>query len=95
MENFRGMRKNRSYDENFKKEALKQVASGKTSREVAYSLGIAESLLSSWRIADKKMLSATELEDLNELDRLRKRNAQLEIEKDILKKALSLFSRGT
>ena len=59
---------------------------------VAESLGIDKSLLYSWR-RQASPLSEEEEAELKEVDKLCKRVMALEQERDILKKALSIFSR--
>lgn len=75
------------------------VESGRPVREVAQSLGISESLIYQWRSRSKS--AKTHLEDPNghnELlaanERLRAELKRTEQERDILKKALGIFSRG-
>ena len=85
-------RRNRRYDSAFKESALKLVESGRSVPSVAESLGIDKSLLYAWRRQATPM-SETEKEELSEIDRLRHRVLELEQERDILKKALAIFSR--
>jgi transposase len=79
----------RKYDEEFKRSALKMIENGQTVRSVAESLGVGENLLHKWKSAKRAGASDLERENLE----LRARNRQLELERDILKKALSIFSR--
>jgi len=79
----------RKYDEDFKRSALKMVENGQTVRSVAESLGVGENLLHKWKRALRSNSSDAEREVIE----LRARNRQLEMERDILKKALSIFSR--
>jgi len=79
----------RKYDEDFKRSALKMVENGQTVRSVAESLGVGENLLHKWKRAGRANSSDAEREVIE----LRARNRQLEMERDILKKALSIFSR--
>lgn len=81
----------RKYDLQFKEAALRQISNGQSVSSVAQSLGISEALLYQWR---KKALSAFNPESASgELTMLRKQVKQLEAERDILKKALTIFSR--
>lgn len=80
----------RKYDDQFKQEALRQVANGQSVASVARSLGISEALLYQWRHRSKDQVDITANE---QLDSLRRQVKQLEAERDILKKALSIFSR--
>jgi len=79
----------RKYDEEFKRSALKMIDNGQTVRLVAESLGVGENLLHKWKSA--RRTGASELE--KEVIELRAAKRQLELERDILKKALSIFSR--
>ena len=80
----------RKYDDQFKQEALRQVASGQSVASVARSLGISEALLYQWRHRCKEVDAPSGNE---QLENLRKQVKQLEAERDILKKALAIFSR--
>lgn len=83
----------RKYDSQFKEAALRQVANGQRVSSVAQSLGISEALLYQWR---KKAQSVLNPDDPGgEVETLRKQIKQLEAERDILKKALAIFSRPT
>lgn len=82
-------RSRRKYDEEFRCGALKMIDSGQTVRLVAESLGVGENLLHKWRSVRRSGASGLEQEVME----LRARNRQLELERDILKKALGIFSR--
>ena len=82
-------RTRRKYDDDFRQQALQMVHNGQSARSVANSLGISESLLHKWK--QRRRDAQTELEKENE--QLRLRLKQVETERDILKKALSIFSR--
>jgi transposase len=81
----------RKYDEEFKQQALTMVRNGQSVRSVAEALGIGENLLHQWKRAARANQSSAELE----VEQLRQRLKQVEMERDILKKALSIFSRQT
>ena len=94
------MSKNRrQFDRAFKVEAVRQVTEeGRPVAVVARDLGIGENLLHRW----KKQLTEQPEEafvgtghlsaEQAELRRLRRENADLREERDILKKAISVFS---
>ena len=84
-------RRRRKYDEEFKQQALAMIRNGQPVRSVAQALGISENLLHQWKRASRDSQSTAELE----VERLRQRLKQVETERDILKKALSIFSRQT
>ena len=92
--------KRRKYDREFKIEAVKLVTERGTSiAEAARNLGIHENLLRIWK---KKYLEDTKdsfpgtghlKPQDEELRRLKKKLADAEEERDILKKALAIFSK--
>lgn len=81
----------RKYDEDFKRNALKMIEQGQSVRSVAQALGVAEGQLHHWKRAARGHASPTE----QEVSQLRAKLRQVEMERDILKKALSIFSRQT
>jgi transposase len=85
-----GIGRRRRYDNEFKDGALKMIENGQSVRSVAESLGVTENQLYRWKSERRAGASAVE----RELMELRAKNRQLELERDILKKALSIFSRG-
>ena len=97
MEKSNGRRK---YDREFKEEAVRLVTEGQRPvTEVARGLGIHENLLHRWKrkykedptgsFPGKGHLKPGE----EELKRLQKENANLKEEREILKKALAIFSK--
>lgn len=89
----RGQR--RVFDEEFKRAAVAKVAAGRTAMSVATEIGVAVELLYRW----KKDLAAAEasgqksVKELEaELRAMRKRAERAEMEAEILKKAVSIFS---
>jgi transposase len=88
-------RGNRSAPE-FRREAVRlALTSGRTRREVASDLGIGLSTLTRWVSRDRDDEPPGEPDgDLRaELKRLRRENAVLKQERDILKKAAAFFAR--
>ena len=89
-------RKRRRYTEDFKREAVALVTEqGYSVAEAARSLDVGENQIRRWRQKFEQesgdgQLTATERE---ELERLRKENRQLRMEKDILKKASAYFAK--
>ena len=88
----------RQYDMDFKKSAIQLVLNGQSVPSVSQSLGIGESLLYKWKAEFREAEpsqgdtpSSLQLEN----ETLRKQVRQLEQERDILKKALGIFSRVT
>jgi transposase len=91
----------RQYDKQFKQEAVRLYeTSGKTIEQIETDLGIAPGLLNKWRAQVKRdgerafPGSGRQTETDAELRRLQKENALLRQERDILKKAIQVFSRG-
>lgn len=85
----------RRFDAGFKTEAVRlSCESGRTVAQVARDLGIAERNLWRWR---RGVLSrgneGAGVEDSDEFKRLRRQLAEVIEERDILKKALAVFSR--
>ena len=90
------------YPPEFRREAVELVRrSDRSLIEVARDLGISDSTLSNWvradrdgraRAADPEGLSESERE---ELKRLRKENADLRLDREILRKAAAYFARET
>lgn len=84
----------RRYDEEFKNSALGMIAAGRSVADVASVLGISENILYRWRsMAQEAKGPATGPEA--EIEQLKLKLRQTEMERDILKKALSIFSRTT
>ena len=103
MENKRTGTIRRSYDAEFRADVLKMVFSGRSVAEVAESLGIRENLIHKWKSRYKeasassaKVLgeSVVPLVAIAEYERVKARLREVEQERDILKKALGIFSRG-
>jgi transposase len=88
-------RKRRKYDENYKQEILKMINSGRSVPEVARTMGLGENLVYKWKAESRIQENPEEKSVNSELDQLRKQIRQLETERDILKKALVIFGRGT
>ena len=94
--------KNQRYERSFREDAVRLALSGeKPISQTARDLGIKETTLYSWisalknskvKISDGcEKRSSSELVD--ELNRLRKENARLKEEREILKKAAVFFAR--
>jgi transposase len=80
----------RKYDDEFKREAVRKIHDGQSVASVARELGCAESLLHRWKRETFEASSEAEREVLA----LRKRVRELEVERDILKKAALIFGRN-
>lgn len=87
----------RKYDATFKKEVLQMVESGRPVPDIARSLGVGENLIYRWKSRSKSKAADIPQTTVPTLDAeklsLQKRVKELELERDILKKALGIFSR--
>lgn len=80
----------RKYDDEFKREAVRKIHDGQSVASVARELGCAESLLHRWKREALEASSDSEKEVLA----LRKKLREVEMERDILKKAALIFGRS-
>jgi len=86
-------KKRRRYDADFKSNVLRLHADGRSVSSLSVSFGIGENLIYRWKSEAKKSSQETVQADQEEVIGLRKRVRELEEERDILKKALGIFSR--
>jgi transposase len=89
------------YTREFKLQALEMAEiSGKSVAQIEDELGLAPGMMYRWKrqfrqVGKEAFQHKGKLADQeDELKRLRRENEQLKEERDILKKALSIFSRG-
>lgn len=88
----------RKYDASFKEDVLRLIASGRSVSDVAESLGIEANIIYRWVNLAKQSRSpqtAASVSAAAEIERLKAALQRTEQERDILKKALGIFSRGT
>lgn len=86
----------KQYPKEFKEEAVAVVREqGYSAAEAAKSLGVATSLIYHWKDQQEQVLQGQGLADDEkvELQRLRKENKELRMEKEILKKASAFFAK--
>ena len=86
----------RKFDQDFKEGAVRLVReTGRPVAQVAKDLGINEGTLGNWVNADKRRRSdgngALTEDERAELARLRKENAELAMERDVLKRSVALW----
>ncbi len=81
----------RKYDNEFKQNAVKRILDGQSVASLARELGVGENLLHKWRRAKLESGSDVEKENLE----LKKKLREVEMERDILKKAALIFGRGS
>lgn len=84
----------RKFTKEFKREAVRLLrTSGKNQSQVARELGIATSVLGTWMaMVEAEEKTGLTPDELEELKRLRKENARLQMEVEILGKATAFFA---
>ncbi|AUH49351.1 MULTISPECIES: transposase [Chromobacterium] len=91
----------RTFPEALKREAVEQVLAGTPLRHVAQAFDITESLLGKWKRQlqdagpDAFPGRGKQTGEAAELKRLRDELARVTMERDVLKKALAIFSQPT
>jgi transposase len=88
-----------AYPDEFRREAVQMLRSGRTPRELAQSLGVSEQTLRNWRrqaqVDRHERDDGLTSDEREELRRLRRENARLKQERDLLKRAAAFFARET
>lgn len=95
-------RRRRQYEASFKEMAVELCLSGKRTAEVAEELGITTSILNRWKREYKRRNSGQQSgpkhkeisAEQAEISRLKKELREAKLERDILKKAVRIFSRS-
>jgi transposase len=95
-------RERRSFDKEFKLMVVNLCQSGKSTKEVAEDLGIRPDMVRRWKREYTQYQEgsfsghgkANMTDEQKEIARLRKELTDAQIERDILKKAVSIFSRS-
>ncbi len=91
--------KRRKYDSSFREEVLQMILNGRPVSEVARSLGIGKNIIYRWKSLSNKQPATVGKENSpvrsEDQQALLKRIRELETERDILKKALGIFSPQT
>jgi transposase len=91
------------YEPDFKEEILRMLNSGKNVDEISKTFGIRRNVLYTWKsksqmktkIKTSEEQTTYSLKLISENELLKKENARLQSERDILKKALVLFSTSS
>jgi transposase len=86
----------RKFDEDFRQGAVRIVReTGKPIAQVARELGINEGTLGNWCLKDRQQREGSELalgeDERTELVRLRRENAELAMQRDVLKRSVALW----
>ena len=88
-----------AYPPEFRREAVQMLRAGRTPRELAASLGVSEQTLRNWRRQDQvdrhERDDGLTSDEREELRRLRRENARLKQERDLLKRAAAFFAKET
>jgi transposase len=88
-----------AYPDEFRREAVQMLRAGRTPRELAESLGVSEQTLRNWRRQDQRDRRERDdgprSDERDELRRLRRENARLKQERDLLKRAAAFFAAET
>jgi transposase len=82
----------KKYTPAFKAECVRQVAAGARQSDVARAQGISPALLGRWQRAAMEQAVPSSAED-EEIKRLRAELKRVETERDILKKAVTIFAQ--
>ena len=83
----------RQYDAEFKAKILKMHENGRSIASLAESFGVPAGTIYAWRKSSASADTPPRKEDSSELKQLRRQLAEVMEERDILKKALAIFSR--
>jgi transposase len=90
-------KKRNKYTDQFRAEALRAVETrgNRTIAEVAESLGVSEQLLHTWKGKAKGTPSGNDRGETmeEELRRLRRENAELKKDRDVLVKSIAVFAK--
>ncbi|MFZ1485089.1 transposase [Nostocoides sp.] len=86
------MQKRKSYTPKYRREAAHLViGTGRTIAEVARDIGVGEALLGRWVAIERSRMDdppeAVDADERAELERLRRENAELRMDREFLKKA--------
>lgn len=88
-----------AYPERFRREAIELLRAGRTPRELSESLGVSQQTLRNWRRQDQldhhERDDGLTTDEREELRRLRRENARLTQERDLLKRAAAFFAKET
>lgn len=99
-------RPRRKYDAEFKLDVVRMVLNGRSTREISKSMDLNENMIHRWRTEYTDSLGSSHSSTISanavvipdvsgvEHERIKARLREVEQERDILKKALGIFSRG-
>ena len=85
-----------AYPPEFRREAVQMLRAGRTPAELSKSLGVSEQTLRNWRRQDqidrRERDDGLTSQEREELRQLRRENARLKPERDLLKRAAAFFA---
>jgi transposase len=88
-----------AYPDQFRREAIELLRAGRTPRELSESLGVSQQTLRNSRRQDaldhRERDDGLTSDERDELRRLRRENARLMQERDLLKRAATFFAKET
>ena len=88
-----------AYPDEFRREAIELLRAGRTPRELSESLGVSQQTLRNWRrqaeLDRRERDDGLTSDERAELRRLRRENARLTQERDLLKRAAAFFAKET
>jgi transposase len=88
-----------AYPDEFRQEAVAMVRGGRSVRDVAESLGVSQQSLRKWikqtELDGRERDDGLRSDEREELRRLRRENARLKQERDLLKRAAAFFAKET
>ena len=92
--------KRKSYTPKYRREPARMVIdTGRSIAEVAREIGVGEQLLGRWVAIERAKMDsppdALDVDERAELERLRRENAQLRMDREFLKKAAAFFAKET
>lgn len=87
-------RTNKKYDEEYKKNIVKLIESGKSVSDVEREYGISRKNIYNWKYKYGTIITKNgDITNNNDLDKLKKENRLLKEENEILKKAVAIFTK--
>ena len=87
-------RQYKSYDEEFKKTVVSLYENGKSISELSREYGVGKSTIDSWIKRFKTIITSTgETTNNDEILKLKKELQQVQLENEILQKAVAIFSK--
>ena len=87
------MSKRKTYTDEFKTMIAELVLAGKSVKEVASEYSLSETVVRNWSKKKAPITFGEDTINLEEINRIKKENARLKEENDILKKAMAIFAK--